>query len=158
LAQQIDADPNKKFVIEAFPRNDETLFEWEKTLAHKCLLELVLFLDVEDENTIRQRLLTRGNNSDSWENVTQRIEAFDNSVLPIAKYYFYMQQYPFARVVTDNKSIDEVMNEIQSKMSDLKLAPPPIQQINSNPNKNTETQKQQTTLKDQSNKTTATHH
>jgi len=106
-----------KFVLEAFPRNDETVFEWEATLAHQSWIDLVLFLEVRDDTLAKGRLFDRGFKEDTWEYVQQRYDAFDNAVLPVAKYYYYMGDHPFAKIVTDNKSVDDVWTEVKEAMS-----------------------------------------
>uniref|UniRef100_A0A6N2N901 adenylate kinase n=1 Tax=Salix viminalis TaxID=40686 RepID=A0A6N2N901_SALVM len=86
LQQAMQQSENKKFIIDGFPRNEENIATFEKTV--KVEPEFVLFFDCP-EDELKRRLLNRnqGRADDNPVTIEKRLKVFKESTLPVINYY-----------------------------------------------------------------------
>ncbi|ETE69902.1 UMP-CMP kinase [Ophiophagus hannah] len=101
-----------KFLIDGFPRNEDNLQGWNKTMDGKVDVSFVLFFDCDNEICIN-RCLERGKSSgrsdDNRESLEKRIHTYLESTKPIIDLYETMGK---VRKVDASKSVDEVFGKV----------------------------------------------
>nr|XP_023405431.1 UMP-CMP kinase [Loxodonta africana] len=113
MDQTMAADAQKnKFLIDGFPRNQDNLQGWNKTMDGKADVSFVLFFDCNNEICI-ERCLERGKSSgrtdDNRESLEKRIQTYLQSTKPIIDLYEEMGK---VRKIDASKSVDEVFGEV----------------------------------------------
>ncbi|KAG9483000.1 UMP-CMP kinase [Eleutherodactylus coqui] len=107
-----NAEKNK-FLIDGFPRNEDNLQGWDRTMDGKADVSFVLFFDCDNETCI-SRCLERGKSSgrsdDNRESLEKRIQTYLQSTRPIIALY---EQKGKARKVDASKSVDQVFSKVQ---------------------------------------------
>ncbi|KAL7985112.1 hypothetical protein Chor_003682 [Crotalus horridus] len=97
-----------KFLIDGFPRNEDNLQGWNKTMDEKVDVSFVLFFDCDNEICIN-RCLERGKSSgrsdDNRESLEKRLHTYLESTKPIIDLY---ETKGKVRKVDASKSVDEV--------------------------------------------------
>ncbi|KAE8610108.1 hypothetical protein XENTR_v10012017 [Xenopus tropicalis] len=109
MEQTMALDGNKhKFLIDGFPRNEDNLQGWERTMNGKADVSFVLFFDCDNETCI-ERCLERGKSSgrsdDNRESLEKRIQTYLQSTRPIIDLY---EKTGKVKKVDASKSVDEV--------------------------------------------------
>ncbi|XP_068098528.1 UMP-CMP kinase [Hyperolius riggenbachi] len=106
------ADKNK-FLIDGFPRNEDNLQGWDKTMDGKADVSFVLFFDCDNETCI-ERCLERGKSSgrsdDNRESLQKRIQTYLQSTRPIIDLY---EKRGKVRKVDASHSVDKVFVKVQ---------------------------------------------
>ncbi|CAM5136229.1 unnamed protein product [Eretmochelys imbricata] len=101
-----------KFLIDGFPRNEDNLQGWNKTMDGKADVSFVLFFDCDNEICIG-RCLERGKSSgrsdDNRESLEKRLHTYLQSTKPIIDQYEKMGK---VRKVDASKSVDEVFGKV----------------------------------------------
>uniref|UniRef100_A0A8C8RAR8 UMP-CMP kinase n=1 Tax=Pelusios castaneus TaxID=367368 RepID=A0A8C8RAR8_9SAUR len=101
-----------KFLIDGFPRNEDNLQGWNKTMDGKAEVSFVLFFDCDNEICIG-RCLERGKSSgrsdDNRESLEKRLHTYLQSTKPIIDQYEKMGK---VRKVDASKSVDEVFDKV----------------------------------------------
>ncbi|XP_021260348.1 UMP-CMP kinase [Numida meleagris] len=113
MDQTMAANSQKnKFLIDGFPRNEDNLQGWNKTMDGKADVSFVLFFDCDNEICIG-RCLERGKSSgrsdDNRESLEKRIHTYLQSTRPIIDLYERMGK---VRRVDASKSVDEVFEKV----------------------------------------------
>ncbi|XP_071292780.1 UMP-CMP kinase [Agelaius tricolor] len=113
MDQTMAANSQKnKFLIDGFPRNEDNLQGWNKTMDGKADVSFVLFFDCDNEICIG-RCLERGKSSgrsdDNRESLEKRIHTYLQSTKPIIDLYERMGK---VRKVDASKSVDEVFENV----------------------------------------------
>ncbi|XP_024842950.1 UMP-CMP kinase isoform X2 [Bos indicus] len=113
MDQTMAANAQKnKFLIDGFPRNQDNLQGWNKTMDGKADVSFVLFFDCNNEICI-ERCLERGKSSgrsdDNRESLEKRIQTYLQSTKPIIDLYEEMGK---VRKIDASKSVDEVFDEV----------------------------------------------
>ncbi|XP_006839794.1 PREDICTED: UMP-CMP kinase isoform X1 [Chrysochloris asiatica] len=113
MDQTMTANTQKnKFLIDGFPRNQDNLQGWNKTMDGKADVSFVLFFDCNNEICI-ERCLERGKSSgrtdDNRESLEKRIQTYLQSTKPIIDLYEEMGK---VRKIDASKSVDEVFDEV----------------------------------------------
>ncbi|XP_025062855.1 UMP-CMP kinase [Alligator sinensis] len=113
MDQTMAANAQKyKFLIDGFPRNEDNLQGWTKTMDGKADVSFVLFFDCDNEICI-DRCLERGKSSgrsdDNRESLQKRIQTYLQSTKPIIDQYEKMGK---VRKVDASKSVDEVFRKV----------------------------------------------
>ncbi|XP_037762909.1 UMP-CMP kinase isoform X1 [Chelonia mydas] len=110
-----------KFLIDGFPRNEDNLQGWNKTMDGKADVSFVLFFDCDNEICIG-RCLERGKSSgrsdDNRESLEKRLHTYLQSTKPIIDQYEKMGK---VRKVDASKSVDELPSH--RKIGGLERAP-----------------------------------
>uniref|UniRef100_A0A8B9CIH6 UMP-CMP kinase n=1 Tax=Anser brachyrhynchus TaxID=132585 RepID=A0A8B9CIH6_9AVES len=135
MDQTMAANSQKnKFLIDGFPRNEDNLQGWNKTMDGKADVSFVLFFDCDNEICIG-RCLERGKSSgrsdDNRESLEKRIHTYLQSTKPIIDLYERMGK---VRKVDASKSVDEELHvkgergpktsRTQNQTHSLQLRPP----------------------------------
>ncbi|XP_032259399.1 UMP-CMP kinase-like isoform X2 [Phoca vitulina] len=101
-----------KFLIDGFPRNQDNLQGWNKTMDGKADVSFILFFDCNNEICI-ERCLERGKSSgrsdDDRESLEKRIQTYLRSTKPIIDLYEEMGK---VKKIDASKSVDEVFDEV----------------------------------------------
>lgn len=113
MDQTMAANAQKnKFLIDGFPRNQDNLQGWNKTMDGKADVSFVLFFDCNNEICI-ERCLERGKSSgrsdDNRESLEKRIQTYLESTKPIIDLYEEMGK---VKKIDASKSVDEVFGEV----------------------------------------------
>ncbi|ERE82881.1 UMP-CMP kinase-like protein [Cricetulus griseus] len=113
MDQTMAANAQKnKFLIDGFPRNQDNLQGWNKTMDGKADVSFVLFFDCDNEICI-ERCLERGKSSgrsdDNRESLEKRIQTYLQSTKPIIDLYEEMGK---VKKIDASKSVDEVFGEV----------------------------------------------
>ncbi|XP_034952315.1 UMP-CMP kinase 2 [Chelonus insularis] len=119
-AMQMSSNPQKRFLIDGFPRNQDNLDGWTKTMTDKAIVKGVIFLECSQE-VCTQRCINRGlkgsgRSDDNPESLIKRHETFINQTMPIIKYYeergllykFNSMKPPKAVVADVCKKLEEI--------------------------------------------------
>ncbi|XP_057641613.1 UMP-CMP kinase [Chionomys nivalis] len=113
MDQTMAANAQKnKFLIDGFPRNQDNLQGWNKTMDGKADVSFVLFFDCNNEICI-ERCLERGKSSgrsdDNRESLEKRIQTYLQSTKPIIDLYEEMGK---VKKIDASRSVDEVFGEV----------------------------------------------
>ncbi|XP_002750841.1 UMP-CMP kinase isoform X1 [Callithrix jacchus] len=113
MDQTMAANAQKnKFLIDGFPRNQDNLQGWNRTMDGKADVSFVLFFDCNNEICI-ERCLERGKSSgrsdDNRESLEKRIQTYLQSTKPIIDLYEEMGK---VKKIDASKSVDEVFDEV----------------------------------------------
>ena len=80
----------RHFLIDGFPRNEDNVQGWTKTMGHKTHVLFLLFLQASEAVCV-ERILSRGKTSgrtdDNVESIKKRFQTYVQDTLPIVKYY-----------------------------------------------------------------------
>jgi adenylate kinase family enzyme len=78
----------KKVLLDGFPRNQENIDVWDKTMNDICNLKGVLYLEASKE-TMKKRMLGRneGRADDNEETMVKRIDNFFNETVKVVEPY-----------------------------------------------------------------------
>ncbi|XP_069835581.1 UMP-CMP kinase [Dendropsophus ebraccatus] len=114
MEQTMAANAEKnKFLIDGFPRNEDNLQGWDKTMDGKADVSFVLFFDCDNETCIA-RCLERGKSSgrsdDNRESLEKRIQTYLQSTRPIIDLY---EKRGKVRKVDASQSVDQVFSKVQ---------------------------------------------
>uniref|UniRef100_A0A8C2V828 Nucleoside-diphosphate kinase n=1 Tax=Chinchilla lanigera TaxID=34839 RepID=A0A8C2V828_CHILA len=113
MDQTTAADAQKnKFLIDGFPRNQDNLQGWNKTMGGKAGVSFVLCFDCNNEICI-ERCLERGKSSgstdDNRESLEKRIQTYLQSTEPITDLYEKMGK---VKKIDASRSVEEVFDEV----------------------------------------------
>ncbi|XP_036613060.1 UMP-CMP kinase [Trichosurus vulpecula] len=113
MDQTMEANAQRnKFLIDGFPRNQDNLQGWNKTMDGKADVAFILFFDCDNEICI-ERCLERGKSSgrsdDNRESLAKRIQTYLQCTKPIIDLYEEMGK---VRKVDASKSVDEVFEDV----------------------------------------------
>lgn len=112
LDEAMAASPNKRFLIDGFPRNVDNVECWEQRMAH-CNVNMVLVLDCP-EKVMEARLLRRGESSgrsdDNIASIRKRFVTFEQVTMPVI---FQYQSAGKVKLVMADRSVDEVYADVR---------------------------------------------
>lgn len=90
LERAMQVSDQQHFLIDGFPRNEDNLQGWTKTMGHKSHVLFLLFLQAPEAVCV-ERILDRGKSSgrtdDNVESLKKRFQTYVQDTLPIVKYY-----------------------------------------------------------------------
>lgn len=117
LQKAMQNSPNKKFLIDGFPRNEENRIVFEEIVNIEPVL--VLFFDCSEEELIR-RILSRnqGRNDDNMETIPKRLKVYMESTMPVIDYYSSKGKVV---KIDSQRPIEEVFLEIKDVFAKLEL-------------------------------------
>ncbi|XP_071985203.1 UMP-CMP kinase [Engystomops pustulosus] len=102
-----------KFLIDGFPRNEDNLQGWDRTMDGKADVSFVLFFDCDNETCIA-RCLERGKSSgrsdDNRESLEKRIQTYLQSTRPIIDLY---EKRGKVRKVDASQTVDQVFSKVE---------------------------------------------
>ena len=98
----------KHFLLDGFPRDQDNVNEWRKTMSDKYYVQCVLVFDC-DERTSIDRCLERGKQSgrkdDNEESLNLRIVTYNQSTRPIIELY---EEKNLVQHIDASKDVDKV--------------------------------------------------
>ncbi|CAH1775720.1 unnamed protein product [Owenia fusiformis] len=114
LDQAMQQNSSNNFLIDGFPRNEDNLAGWNRTMSDKINLKFVLFFDCPEEICV-ERCLKRGQqgsgrSDDNVESMKKRIVTYNNCTRPIIDHYDKMKM---VRTVDASKSPENVFSEVK---------------------------------------------
>mgnify|MGYP004445995299 FL=1 len=88
LKEYIVKSPNKKILVDGYPRNQENIDEWEKQMGNEANVKAALYIEVSDEE-MKKRILGRneGRADDNEATIVKRLENFEKQTKPIVSYF-----------------------------------------------------------------------
>ena len=112
--------PNKKILIDGYPRNQENIDVWEKEMGDLVNVKAALYIEVSNEE-MKKRLLGRneGRADDNEKTILKRIDVFDKETRPLAP--TFEKQGILVRIDC-NRTKEEIFEDIKKKLVELKLA------------------------------------
>ena len=115
----IVASPNKKILLDGFPRNKENLDEWNKQMKDVADVVAVVYFELADE-VMKERLLGRneGRADDNEETIAKRISTFNEETKPVIEAY---EKEGKVIKIDASKSVDDVFAEVKQKFTEKKL-------------------------------------
>ncbi|KAJ1279329.1 hypothetical protein BS78_04G147200 [Paspalum vaginatum] len=108
---------NDKFLVDGFPRNEENRQAYESII--KIEPEFVIYIDCPKEE-MERRVLNRnqGRDDDNIDTIRRRFEVFQESTLPVVRYY---EKIGKLRKVDGAKSADAVFEDVKAVFAQLNI-------------------------------------
>ena len=119
LKDAISKSPNKKILVDGYPRNQENMDVWDKVMKDAVDVRAALFFDCPAEE-MKKRILGRkeGRADDNEKTIINRINIFDKETRPLAP--IFEKQGILIRIDC-NRTIKEIFEDIKKKLVELKL-------------------------------------
>ena len=111
--------PNKKILIDGYPRNQENIDVWEKEMGDLVNVKAALYIEVSNEE-MKKRLLGRneGRADDNEKTIAKRLDTFDKETKPIVSFF---EKKNILIKIDGMKSKEEITKEISEKFKEKKL-------------------------------------
>jgi len=90
LQKAIYQNPDSKFLIDGFPRNENNLQGWVNIMKGKADVQGVLFFDCPEEVCVKrilERAKTSGRVDDNEESIRKRFNTYYQETMPVIEYY-----------------------------------------------------------------------
>ncbi|CAK9804441.1 UMP-CMP kinase [Anthophora plagiata] len=119
-AMEISNQPQKRFLIDGFPRNQDNIDGWNKAMSDKCIVKGVLFCDCSKE-VCTQRCLKRGaegsgRTDDNEDVLVKRHEVYITNTLPIIEHF---EKEGMMYKVNSMQSPDKVFEETKQILTKI---------------------------------------
>ena len=120
LKEYIINSPNKKILVDGYPRNQENIDVWEKEMKDEVEVKGALYIEVSNEE-MTKRLLGRneGRADDNEETIKKRLDTFEKETKPIVEYF---EKQGNLIKIDGMKTVDEISKEIGDKFKEKGLA------------------------------------
>ena len=120
LKEYIINSPNKKILVDGYPRNQENIDVWEKEMKDYVDVKGALYIEVSNEE-MTKRLLGRneGRADDNEKTILKRIDVFEKETRPLTP--MFEKQGILVRIDC-NRTKEEIFEDIKKKLVELKLA------------------------------------
>ena len=120
LKSYIVSCPNKKILVDGYPRSQENIDVWEEEMKDDVVVKAALYIEVSNEE-MKKRLLGRneGRADDNEATIVKRLETFDKQTKPIVEYF---ERQGNLIKINGMKSVDEISKEIASQFKSKGLA------------------------------------
>ena len=120
LKEYIINSPNKKILVDGYPRNQENIDVWEKEMKDEVEVKGALYIEVSNEE-MTKRLLGRneGRADDNEETIKKRLDTFEKETKPIVEYF---EKQGNLIKIDGMKTVDEISKEIGVKFKEKGLA------------------------------------
>lgn len=118
LEKAINQNPEQKFLIDGFPRNNNNLQGWVSYMTGKADVEGVLFFDCPEEVCVKrilERAKTSGRVDDNEESIRKRFQTYYQETMPVIKYY---QDQNLVKKVNAIPEPDEVFMSVRKLMDE----------------------------------------
>jgi UMP-CMP kinase len=119
LKAAMQATPCYRYLIDGFPRNWDNLQGWQEEMKDVCELDMVLFIECNQQE-LERRILDRGNSSgrsdDNLETALKRFRTFERETMPIVEYFSAPEGSPLVRI-DGTKSVEEVFGAVKQAMA-----------------------------------------
>ena len=120
LKEYIINSPNKKILVDGYPRNQENIDVWEKEMKDLVDVKGALYIEVSNEE-MTKRLLGRneGRADDNEETIKKRLDTFEKETKPIVEYF---ERQKNLIKIDGMKTVDEISEDIANKFKEKGLA------------------------------------
>ena len=112
-----------RYLLDGFPRGQENMEVWEKTLAKDVNLRGVLYFECTEEE-LKRRLLERGKTSgrsdDNEESIVKRLDLFKEQTVPVVE--FYEKAGKVVRIDA-NREIEAIAKDVETHMDSVGIFP-----------------------------------
>lgn len=115
LQRAIEKSKNQKFLIDGFPRDQKNLDGWNKQMAEKVVLLLVLFFECSSAVS-QQRCLHRGaagscRVDDNIDSLRKRFVTYANDTLPVIEHY---KRQNVMHTIDASRTCDYVFEDVKA--------------------------------------------
>ncbi|KAK0183338.1 hypothetical protein PV327_001389 [Microctonus hyperodae] len=119
-AMQTSPNPHKRFLIDGFPRNQDNLDGWSKTMSDKAIVKAAFYLECSQElctqRCINRGLKGSGRSDDNAKSLVKRHETFITDTMPIIKYY---EQLGLLYTFNSMKKPHEVLADVYETLKEI---------------------------------------
>ena len=111
--------PNKKILLDGYPRNQENMNIWEKEMKGLANIKAALYFEVSNEE-MKKRILGRneGRADDNEETITKRLATFERETKPIVSIF---EQRNILIRIDGMKSVEEISDEVAKQFEEKGL-------------------------------------
>lgn len=114
IEKAMNDNPNCKFLVDGFPRNENNLCGWNKEMEHKANVLAVLFFSCPEEVCVKrilERAKTSGRVDDNENSLKKRFQTFYNETMPVIDYF---KERDLVKVINAIPEPDEVYESVKS--------------------------------------------
>lgn len=119
-AMQNSSSPDKHFLIDGFPRNQDNLEGWTKEMSDKAIVRGVIYLECSQEvctqRCIHRGLKGSGRSDDNAVSLIKRHETFISDTIPIIRFY---ENNGLLWKFNSMRAPKEVFADVYSKLQDI---------------------------------------
>ena len=111
--------PNKKILLDGYPRNKENMDIWEREMRGQVNVVGALYFEVSNEE-MKKRLLGRneGRADDNEETIAKRLATFERETKPIVSIF---EQRKLLIKIDGMKTVDEISEEVSKQFNERGL-------------------------------------
>lgn len=114
IDKAIQKSGKDKFLVDGFPRNQNNLDGWTRTMSDKVNLQFVLFfdcpLDVCAERCLSRGAAGSGRSDDNLESLKKRFDTYLNETKPIIDHY---DKLNLVRKIDATRNVEDVFKDVQ---------------------------------------------
>ncbi|XP_015127059.1 UMP-CMP kinase 2 [Diachasma alloeum] len=114
------SSPQKKFLIDGFPRNQDNLDGWTKEMSDKAIVKGAIYLecsaDVCTQRCLNRGLKGSGRSDDNMESLIKRHETFIKDTMPMVEHF---KKLGLLYRFDSEKSPDEVFADVFEKLKEI---------------------------------------
>lgn len=103
-----------KFLIDGFPRNQNNLEGWNKSLSHKVQLQFVLYFDCPMEVCLERCLMRgqsgSGRSDDNADSLKKRLHTYLNETKPIIDHY---DELNLVKTIDASRTVAEIFGDVE---------------------------------------------
>ena len=116
LKSYIVNSPNKRILLDGYPRSKENMEIWEKEMKGQAVVRAALYFDVSNEE-MKKRILGRneGRADDNEETITKRLATFEKETKPIVDEF---EKQKILIKIDGMKSVDEISEDVKKQFND----------------------------------------
>jgi|JI9StandDraft_2_1071091.scaffolds.fasta_scaffold330950_2 adenylate kinase family enzyme len=112
-----------RYLLDGFPRGQENMDVWEKTMEKYVNLKAVIYYDcAEDE--LKRRLMKRGETSgrsdDNEESIVKRLKVFNDHTRPVLEHYNKLGKL---KRIDANRTIEAITADTESMLDNIGVFP-----------------------------------
>ena len=112
-----------RYLLDGFPRGQDNMDEWEKSMAKAVNLRSVIFFDCAEEE-LKRRLIERGKTSgrsdDNEESIVKRLGVFNEQTKPVVEHY--SGQGKLVRIEA-NREISAITADVETHLDSIGILP-----------------------------------
>eukprot|EP00792_Barthelona_sp_PAP020_P010775 TRINITY_DN447_c0_g1_i2.p1 TRINITY_DN447_c0_g1~~TRINITY_DN447_c0_g1_i2.p1 ORF type:complete len:154 (-),score=51.42 TRINITY_DN447_c0_g1_i2:38-499(-) len=120
LKQRMDETPERTFLIDGFPRAIAQALTYQRMIGN--LGVGLIYLSIENENILLERLINRGKTShrtdDNFASIVKRFQTFKNDTEPV---FSFFEEQSYVLTVNGNQSIETVAETLATGLRNIGL-------------------------------------
>ena len=114
LKAQLLLAKEKKILLTGFPKSQNNLDEWNKTISKMCTLRAVIYVELPDD-TVKERLRNKGYSDETAEN---KLKSFNDDMKPMIE---ELKAAGSLITVDGTKSKEEQFTDVKNAFNERKL-------------------------------------